>query len=186
MHEYIAELFASKSGCQIVGQPNIKHHYGMPTPTSIVIGTFAIDTRSTNNNDLVVPVFSDLGKDICIFSVSRIQHQTYTPSGTNQRIVLVPHGWGQVINGIKSLHVDNANDEMKRKLILEASETHEIDVIYKNRLTIEEKHVRQFDSISSFLNNNCTNIKGKIKTILHPVYCYCSRTVKSENNSIAE
>ncbi len=103
MHQYIAEEFASETGSRIVGQPNIKHHYGMPTSNSIAIGTFTVDIRS--NNDLIVPVFSEIGKDICIFSVSRRQNQTYTPLGTNQKIVLVPHGWGQVINGIKSMHV---------------------------------------------------------------------------------
>lgn len=88
MHQYIAEEFASEIGTEIIGQPIIKHHYGMPSSTSISIGTFAVDTMSTNDSDLIVPVFSELGKDICIYSVSRMQNQTYTPSGTNQKIIL--------------------------------------------------------------------------------------------------
>ena len=178
MHEYIAELFASESGCQIVGQPNIKHHYGMPTPTSIAIGTFAVDTHSTNNNDLIVPVFSDLGKDICIFSVSRKQNQTYTPSGTSQKIVLVPHGWGQEIQGIKSIRVDHVNDEKDRKLILETNTIHSLDVTPKNRITFPEKRVRVLDSVEGFLKKECSHINGYVKNVLHPVYCFCSRAVK--------
>ena len=178
LHEYIAELFASESGCQIVGQPNIKHHYGMPTPTSIAIGTFAVDTHSTNNNDLIVPVFSDLGKDICIFSVSRKQNQTYTPSGTSQKIVLVPHGWGQEIQGIKSIRVDHVNDEKDRKLILETNTIHSLDVTPKNRITFPEKRVRVLDSVEGFLKKECSHINGYVKNVLHPVYCFCSRAVK--------
>ena len=183
MHLYIAEEFLSKTGAEIVGQPIIKHHYGMPDPNSIAIGTFVVDTRSNNESDLVVPIFSDLGKDICIYSVDRKQDKTYTPSGTSQKIVLVPHGWGQVIKGIKNIHVDNVREETKRQLILEASDKHELKVISEERIKIKDKCVRQFESVSSFLDTYCQNINGRIKTMLHPVYCYCSRTVKIKKES---
>lgn len=178
MHEYIAKEFASLAGCQIVGQPNIKHHYGMPTSTSIAIGTFAVDTHSTNDNDLIVPVFSDLGKDICIYSVSRKQAQTYTPSGTSQKIVLVPHGWGQEIQGIKSIRVDYVPDEKDRQLVLTTNTVHSLDVTPKNRITFPEKRVRVLDSVEQFLTQKCSHINGFVKTVLHPVYCFCSRAVQ--------
>ncbi len=180
MHEYIAREFASLTGCQIMGQPNIKHHYGMPTSTSIAIGTFAVDTHSTNDNDLIVPVFSDLGKDICIFSVSRKQEQTYTPSGTSQKIVLVPHGWGQEIQGIKSIRVDYVPDEKDRQLILTTNTVHSLDVTPANRICFPEKRVRVLDSVEQFLTQECSHINGSIKTVLHPVYCFCSRAVQDQ------
>lgn len=181
MHQYIAEEFASEVGAEIIGQPNIKHHYGMPTPNSISIGTFAVDIMSTNDNDLIVPVFSDLGKDICIYSVSRKQEHTYAPSGTSQRIVLVPHGWGQVIDGIKSMRVDNVNNERYRQLIIETDNRYPLDVTPQNRISIPEKRVRLFESVSSFLLDKCSNISGEVQTVLHPVFCFCSRTVHSKN-----
>lgn len=180
MHQYIAEEFASEIGSEIKGQPIIKHHYGMPLPNSISIGTFAVDTMSTNDNDLIVPVFSELGKNICIYSVSRMQSQTYTPSGTSQKIILVPHGWGQVIDDIKSMRVDNIYDEKDRQLIIETNKHHQFDVTPQNRISIPEKRVRLFDSVTSFLNEKCSNINGRIQTILHPVYCFCSRTVQAQ------
>lgn len=181
MHQYIAEEFALETGAEIVGLPNIKHHYGMPTPSSISIGTFAVDTMSTNDNDLVVPVFSELGKDICIYSVSRRQSKTYTPPGTSQKIVLVPHGWGQIIDGIKSMRVENIYDEKDRQLILETDKLYQLDVTPQNRISIPEKRVRLFSSVNSFLNEQCSNISGRIQTFLHPIYCFCSRTVQSNN-----
>jgi len=180
MHEYIAKKFASLAGCQIVGQPNIKHHYGMPTSTSIAIGTFAVDTHSTNDNDLIVPVFSDLGKDICIYSVSRRQEQTYTPSGTSQKIVLVPHGWGQEIQGIKSIRVDYVPDEKDRHLVLTTNTVHSLEVTPENRITFPEKRVRLLNSVEQFLAQECSHINGFVKTVLHPVFCFCSRAVQEQ------
>ncbi|MDE5736932.1 MAG: hypothetical protein K2H93_01045 [Oscillospiraceae bacterium] len=181
MHQYIAEEFAFEVGAEIVGQPNIKHHYGMPTSNSIAIGTFVVDTRSTNDSDLILPVFSELGKDICIYSVSRRQGQTYTPPGTSQKIILVPHGWGQVIDDIKLIRVENVSDEKDRQLILETNVCHQLDVTPQNRIAFPEKHVRLFSSIEDFLKEKCSHINGHIKTIMHPVYCFCSRTVKSKD-----
>ncbi|MCM1228067.1 MAG: hypothetical protein NC320_11715 [Clostridium sp.] len=181
MHQYIAEEFAFETGSKIIGQPIIKHHYGMPTPNSIAIGTFTVDTRSNNDNDLIVPVFSELGKDICIFSVSRQQSQTYTPFSTNQKIVLVPHGWGQVIDGIKSMRVENIYDENARQLILETTEYHQLNVTPQKRISFSEKKVRLFNSVNEFLEEKCSHINGRVETILHPVYCFCSRTVQLNN-----
>lgn len=178
LHEYIAKVFASETGCKIVGQPNIKHHYGMPTSTSIAIGTFVVDTRSTNDNDLIVPVFSDLGKDICIFSVSRKQEQTYTLYGTCQKIVLDPHGWGQEIQGIKSIRVDYVPDEKDRQLVLTTDNVYSLDVTPEDRITFPEESVRVLESAEQFLNKECSHISGYVKTVLHPVYCFCSRAVQ--------
>lgn len=182
MHQYIAELFADEVGANISGKPNIKHHYGMPTSSSIAIGTFAVDTMSNNDSDLIVPVFSDLDKDICLYSVNRKQDKAYTPPGTSQKIVLVPHGWGQVIDGIKQIYVDNPTDECFRKLVIKADNTHRLDVTPQNRITFAEKHIRSFDSVSDFLYKHCTNIHGEVKTVLHPVFCFCSRTVKADDS----
>lgn len=182
MHQYIAELFADEVGANITGKPNIKHHYGMPTSSSIAIGTFAVDIMSNNDSDLIVPVFSDLNKDICLYSVNRKQDKTYTPPGTSQKIVLVPHGWGQVIDGIKQIYVDNPTDECFRKLVIKADNTYKLDVTPQNRISFAEKHIRSFDSVSDFLYKHCTNINGDVKTVLHPIFCFCSRTVKPDDS----
>lgn len=79
------------------------------------------------------------------------------------------------------MRVENIYDEKDRQLILETDKLYQLDVTPQNRISIPEKRVRLFSSVNSFLNEQCSNISGRIQTFLHPIYCFCSRTVQSNN-----
>ncbi len=178
LHYYIAKQFASLCGTKLSSEdPIIKHHYGMPTSSSIAIGTFVVNI---NTDDLVVPVFSDFGRDVCLYELSRTQPQTYTLSGTSEEVVLVPHGWGQIIDGIKSIKISNVEQESSRKLILELNDgSNQYPVAPSVRLSLPQKRVRSFVDFKSFFNNECPYISGSVKKLLRPIFCYCAHSKKN-------
>ncbi|MDE5758339.1 MAG: hypothetical protein K2H85_06965, partial [Allobaculum sp.] len=177
IHYYIAKQFAALCSTRLSREAYIKHHYGMPTTSSIAIGTFVIDVDEENLHNRIVPIFSDYGKDLCLYQISTQQSRTYTLAGTNERVVLVPHGWGQVVDNIAKLKIEKVDTEEKRRLVLQLSD----DLIFKyqvsasERLTLLQKHVRNFTNIPEFLNQHCTHLKGEVKKTLHPVFCHCAR-----------
>ena len=79
------------------------------------------------------------------------------------------------------MRVDNVNNERYRQLIIETDNRYPLDVTPQNRISIPEKRVRLFEAVSSFLLDKCSNISGEVQTVLHPVFCFCSRTVHSKN-----
>lgn len=183
IHRYTAEEFAKLIDTHVFTQDAIiKHHYGMPTSSSVAIGTFTIDVYS---RDRIVPVFSDLGRDICLYEVSNQQNNVYNLAGTNKNIVLVPHGWGQVLDDIKGIRIENACNEKERRLILEFPDISLLEFVHPAvRLSLAQKHIRQFDSICAFFEENCSHINGSVKKILHPVFCYCDYSVKNKTYRI--
>lgn len=181
IHRYVAEEFVKLCGIQLSHKkPIIKHHYGMPTSSSIAIGTFVINVDKDNLHDRTVPIFSDYGKDICLYRVNQEQKQTYVLAGTKSHVILVPHGWGQVIDDIACLNIRHISDERKRRLHLTFSDSsgQGFDVTSENRLYLEQKHIRTYENIEEFLEKNCQFFKGSTQTILHPIFCYCAKTKK--------
>lgn len=178
LHYYIAKHFANFCGTRLSSEnPIIKHHYGMPTSSSIAIGTFVVNI---NTNDLIVPVFSDFGRDVCLYELSHTQPQTYTLSGTSEEVVLVPHGWGQIIDGIEHITISNVEQENQRLLTLELKDSSvQYPVAPSARLSLNQKRVRSFDNINDFFDNECTYINGSVKKLLHPVFCYCEHSKKN-------
>lgn len=137
---------------------NIKHHYYMPTEQSIAIGTF-IETPGT-----VVPMFSNVGKPVYLF---RIGHDNWKISIDGTQKCLVPHGWGQQIEWVKSVSVD-----AERNLLFLDNDS--ITINSKSRIEDDKKQVRNFECGEEFLKIGHKMIKGKIENILYPEYLYCS------------
>ena len=92
------------------------HHYYMPTDNSIALGTF-VEPIGTQ-----VPMFSAHGKPIYIFQIGE-KNNTINLGGEKGRVCLVPHGWGQKIEGLKAIRVENATSSDGRKLVLELTGT---------------------------------------------------------------
>ncbi len=177
IHRYVAEEFSALWGVKISGEPYIKHHYGMPTASSVAIGTFVINVDEDDPHERTVPIFSNLGKDICLYQASTLQEQTYTLSGSDSQVILIPHGWGQVIDSISRFRVDRVTTEAKRRLILELADGSEwsYQVTSAERLNLPHKHVRDFEHMTQFLERHCGHITGSVKKILHPIFCYCAK-----------
>lgn len=184
IHKYIASSFAKQFGITVsLDKPVIKHHYDMPTNSSVAIGTFVVQKDADDPNDKIVPIFTDFGKDICLFSVSSNQPRSFTLAGTYGEVVLVPHGWGQAIDGIKKIYLENIKDESERKLRLELeNEKKKYEVNSKSRLDFPQKHIREFKDINTFIENCNEYVNGKIEKILHPVFCYCERSFIDKEN----
>ena len=53
-----------------------------------------------------------------------------------------------------------------------------LDVTPEDRITFPEESVRVLESAEQFLNKECSHISGYVKTVLHPVYYFCSRAVQ--------
>lgn len=177
IHRYVSEQFAALCNTKLSNEIYIKHHYGMPTATSIAIGTFVINVDDNSAYNRIVPIFSDYGKDIYLYEAYTHQEKTYILSGTNNKSVLIPHGWGQVVDNISDLMIENVRAEECRKLILRLSDnsTFEHPVCTSERLTLPQKHIRNFKDVSDFLKQNCKYLNGKIYKKMHPVFCHCSR-----------
>lgn len=177
IHQYVAEEFATLCNTKISGAPYIKHHYGMPTPSSVAIGTFVIDMDEDDPHGRIVPIFSDYAKDICLYQISTQQKNTYTLSGTDNQVILVPHGWGQIIDNISGLKLERVTEEANRKLVLRFDDGSELKhtILASERLTLPQKHIRNFTDIPEFMSRHCNHLNGSVKKVLHPVFCYCSR-----------
>lgn len=135
------------------------HHYYMPTDNSIAIGTYAEEP------DTIVPLFSNVGKDIYMFKIGK---DNWKIRLGGKDVCLVPHGWGQVMDNVKSITVDNENKKIRIDNV-------EYDISSKVRIQNEKnKHVRDFKSGEDFLKEGRTMIKGEIVQTLRPIYLYCS------------
>lgn len=179
IHLFIAETFAEIFNISLTNETKImRHHYGMPTKNSIVIGTFPVDI---NSEDRRVPIFSDYGKDMCLFDVSHKQKKLHRLIGTYSDIVMVPHGFGQVIDGLTSLSIKNILDEDARVLeVCHAGLVTSYSTGSSERINMLEKHIRNCSNVSEFINNNKQYVNGNIYKILHPLFCYCRFSFSEE------
>ena len=130
----------------------------MPTDSSIAIGTYVEEPNK------IVPLFSDVGKDIYMFKVGK---DNWKVRLGGREVCLVPHGWGQVIENAKSVVVDN------EKKILRIGDA-KFKINSKSRIEDEvDKHVRKFKNGEEFLEKGKAMIKGEIVQTLRPIYLYC-------------
>lgn len=135
------------------------HHYYMPTDNSIAIGTYA-EVPGT-----IVPLFSNVGKDIYMFKIGR---DNWKIRLGGKDVCLVPHGWGQVIDDVRTITVDNEDKKIKIDNV-------KYDISSKVRIESgENKHIRDFKDGEEFLKKGRTMIKGEIVQTLRPIYLYCS------------
>lgn len=85
-HRFVASVLLN-SRCEIVEEYH-KHHYFMPSASSVAIGCYLCQ------EDEIVPIFSQPGKDIHLFRVAGGgRNKMAMLSGGNA--LLVPHGWGK-------------------------------------------------------------------------------------------
>lgn len=136
------------------------HHYYMPTDNSIAIGTYVEEPGT------IVPLFSNVEKDIYMFKIGK---DNWKIRLGGKEVCLVPHGWGQVIDHVQSIEVDN------EKKIIKIDEN-EYNIHSKVRLKNEgNKHVRDFKDGKDFLEKGEAMINGEIIQTLRPIYLYCNK-----------
>lgn len=129
----------------------------MPNDHSIAIGTF-VEKPGTE-----VPIFSNVGKDIYLF---RVSHDNWKIRINGEEKCLIPHGWGQVVDNVKTISVDK-----KEKILW--IDNHSYKVNSKSRIRAI-KHIRQFEDGKAFFKKGNRMLKGEIVKTLRPIYLFCS------------
>ena len=171
VHRFIADEFGKACGSE-TEQIIMRHLYGMPTSSSIAIGTFAVDLF---DNDLLVPVFPAGGNNkICLFQLSREQNHTYRLAGTSSEYITVPYSYGSIFKGIRGISIEKPDSPQNRALVIECSDgIKRFSVNNSARISdIKEKCMREYDSVMSFLGRNSHYISGRIYRVLTPVRTY--------------
>lgn len=143
----------------------MKHHYYMPTNQSIAIGTFA-ESIGTQ-----VPIFSSYQQPIYIFEIGADNFQINLGEKKG-KVCLVPHGWGQEIEHVTNIRVDEEN----MNLIISTDEGDFTSKIKsQERIECSRKKIRQFKNGEEFLKIGDNYIHGKIVKTLLPI-CEYSKT----------
>lgn len=155
IHKWFAEQIGIVQDLNF--QKNTFHHYYMPNDHSIAIGTF-VEKPGTE-----VPIFSNVGKDIYLF---RVSHDNWKIRINGEEKCLIPHGWGQVVDNVKTISVD------KKEQILWI-DNHSYKVNSKSRIRAI-KHIRQFEDGKAFFKKGNRMLKGEIVKTLRPIYLFCS------------
>lgn len=165
IHEWLAKTINDDKPCS---KHWINHHYYMPTDTSIAIGTFAESVGEE------VPIFSAPGKPIYIFKIGADNWKV--DLGENRgSVCVIPHGWGQKIDHLQSIRVQDEN------LILDIGERLQtIPINSKRRIECPEKVLRRFNSGEDFLKIGSQYVHGEIKKIITPCYEYSFHTRKMQ------
>lgn len=144
----------------------IKHHYYMPTENSIALGTFA-EPVGTH-----VPIFSAPGRNIYIFEIGKDNWQVNL-GGSKGNVCLVPHGWGQKIDNLSSIHINNG------KLVLVIGNNERtFSISSKDHINCSEKSLRTFNTEEDFLKLGKSVLKGTIIKTLIPLFEYSATTQK--------
>ncbi|HAM69333.1 MAG TPA: hypothetical protein DCP68_06945 [Ruminococcus sp.] len=143
-----------------------KHHYYMPTDSSIAIGTFVEPPGAD------VPIFSNVGKPIYLFRIGE-DNLTFKLPGKKGTWCLVPHGWGQQIDHVQSLHVERGSNGLSTLYL----DSHAFPVNSRTRLGGDElkKSVRAFENGAEFLNRGKNALSGEIIRTFTPMFLYCSK-----------
>ena len=141
------------------------HHYYMPTDQSIAIGTFAEPVGTQ------VPMFSAYGKSIYIFEIGPDNFQIDL-GGQKGKVCLIPHGWGQKIDGIESIRI-RGND-----LVLRVDgQEYPTQISSQEHIRCSRKTIRQFENGEEFLKVGGQFISGRFVKELIPCVEYSRNTV---------
>ena len=155
IHQWLAEMINESKPC---GKKWVKHHYYMPTDSSIALGTF-VEPEGTE-----VPIFSAPGKPVYIFKIGS-GNWTVDLGEKRGRVCLVPHGWGQQIDHIQGIHVDGGC------LILTiAGKDISYQINSKERIGYAEKKLRDYASGEEFLKVGSRFVQGSIELAITPCY----------------
>ena len=128
------------------------------------IGTF-VETPGTT-----LPIFSSAGKDIYLYKIS---DENWKIRINGEERCLVPHGWGQEIDNVRSIAVDYKKKELKIN--------NEVYTINSKSRIKSNKHIRVFQDGPEFFEKGKKMLKGEIVKTLRPIYLYCA-TVKGKVN----
>ena len=168
IHKWLAKTInANKEPMQSI----IKHHYYMPTDSSIAIGTFAELPGE------LVPLFSDVFKPIYLFRIGE-NNWTYNLGGRKGAVCIIPHGWGQQIEAITNVNPYNKklyynlinNQHISYDIVSTARIDNNIDL---NINAQYKKKIRTFNDGYEFLKCGSKYLQGKIEKILTLQYIYC-------------
>ncbi len=177
MHKWIANKLNWRKDKN--NPPIIKHHYYMPTDSSIAIGTFVESPGET------VPLFSDVQKPVYLF---KIGEDNWTYNLGEKKVCIVPHGWGQEIESISEIiHNENSLQfklDDQQTVSYEKVSTSRIDErINISTLTNKNKQIRKFADAKDFLSKGHKFLKGTVVKTLTPEYLYCKKHIgKCEAN----
>lgn len=163
IHQWVAERI--NGGSFQNDKKWMAHHYYMPTDQSIAIGTFAEPVGTQ------VPMFSAHGKSVYIFEIGPNNFQIDL-GGQKGKVCLVPHGWGQKIDGIENIAIrDN-------KLVLQVDgKEYPTRISSQEHICCESKKIRQFRNGEEFLEAGGRYISGKFVKELIPCVEYSRNTV---------
>ena len=161
IHHWLAEELAKtlKSFIDVDGTET-KHHYYMPTESSIAIGTYVERPKT------IVPIFSNRDKNIVLFKISS---DNYKITIRGEDHCIVPHGWGQEC-ALDSISVQCEDNKPKTLRI----NGHEIPITPDARIKDDEigKKVRDFESFTAFQKKGAKVLHGEIVCELKPIYAY--------------
>ena len=176
--EHLAEHLARHSNTTDTSstfEAIIKHHYYMPTDHSIALGTFAEPVGTT------VPLFSAPKKPVYLFKIGTDNWQVNL-GGRKGKVCLVPHGWGQQIDRIQSIAIDQV--EMNLVLTAKDGASEAIPITSSSLIDCFHKDLRQFESGDAFLRKGARMVQGEITKTLLPCYEYSANTVNKNNEYI--
>lgn len=163
IHRWIAERI--NGGPVSEREKWMAHHYYMPTDQSIAIGTFAEPVGTE------IPMFSAHGKPVYIFRIGPDNFQIDL-GGKKGRVCLIPHGWGQKIDGIDDVLVRDG------KLILKIDgEEKPFPISSQERIQNDQKRIREFSDGKSFLKAGNGYIQGEFIKELTPLVEYSGNTI---------
>lgn len=177
MHKWIANKLNWRKDDN--NPPIIKHHYYMPTDSSIAIGTFVESPGET------VPLFSDVQKPVYLF---KIGEDNWTYNLGEKKVCIVPHGWGQEIESIAEIIHNENNLQFKlddqQSVSYEKVSTARIDERINISTNINKnKRIRKFADANDFLSKGHKFLKGTVVKTLTPEYLYCKKHIgKCEAN----
>ena len=163
IHQWVAERI--NGGAFQNDEKWIAHHYYMPTDQSIAIGTFAEPVGAQ------VPIFSAHGKPVYIFEIGPDNFQVDL-GGQKGKVCIIPHGWGQKIDGIEKITVRDGN------LVLNVEGVeYPTKISSQEHIRCESKRIRDFEDGEDFLATGNGYIQGKFIKELIPCVEYSRNTV---------
>lgn len=147
-HQFIAQLII-EGKTRIIKQVD-DHHYYMPNRNSVAIGCFPVKHGS------IVPIFSKLGRDIFFFKPEVGGCNEINLLGTDEKILLTPHGWGKTCEENINFTIDFENELFNLSGVEYKIETL-ISLGKDKRLTIREfsSDPSSPDSLFSQMSSNC-------------------------------
>lgn len=165
-HRELTNCILNNSGSILCS--NTYQHYGMDTDHTALLGTGLIKLNER------FPIFSNEGLPIVIVRPSK---KMWSVQIDNDQRFVIPHGWGQCIQGVTELNYNASNNKLS---IICDSKTIESETIgYSVKIPKRIASVRQLKYYTEFLNGKKSyeacwnnNLFVEIEDILFPLASY--------------